>query len=100
MLLFLVGRSATREREVEKPDEGYDSTGEVSFSKYNYIICPGQTESIVEKIAFLGEGAKEKQAKGEGLQQKGTTSQRRGEFQFVLDATNKYSNEWDNHYWC
>ena len=24
-------RSATREREVEKQDEGYDSTGEVSF---------------------------------------------------------------------
>ena len=43
ILLLLVGRSATREREVEKPDEGYDSTGEVSSSNYNDIISPGQT---------------------------------------------------------
>ena len=84
MLLFLVGRSATREREVEKPDEGYDSTGEVGSYNYNDVLCPGQTKLIVQKIAFLGEGAKEKQAKGKGLQQKGTTSQRRGEFKLSL----------------
>ena len=31
---MVMSRSATREREVEKPDEGYDSTGEVSSSQF------------------------------------------------------------------
>ena len=62
ILLLLVGRSATREREVEKPDEGYDSTGEVSSSNYNDMISLLVKLSIVLEIALLGEGAKEKQA--------------------------------------
>ena len=63
ILLLLVGRSATREREVEKPDEGYDSTGEVSSSNCNDMISLLLVKlSIVQEIALLGEGAKEKQA--------------------------------------
>ena len=62
ILLLLVGRSATREREVEKPDEGYDSTGEVGSSNCNDMISLLVKLSIVQEIALLGEGAKEKQA--------------------------------------
>ena len=62
ILLFLVGRSATREREVEKPDEGYDSTGEVGSANYNDMIYLLVKLSIVQGIALLGEGEKEKQA--------------------------------------
>ena len=51
--------------------------------------CPDQTKISRSKESwFLGEGAKEKQAKGEGLQQKGTTSQRRGKFELCLSAKN------------
>ena len=87
-------RSATRERELEKPDEGYD-TGEVRSPHFIFIfiriLCTTvlvELNPLLEKRVIPGEGAKEKQAKGEGLQQKGTTSQRGGKFEVtsVKDA--------------
>ena len=84
----MFGRSATREREVEKLDEGYDSTGEVRSSHFVTLLYPYKCTTVsvklnplLKKRVILGEGAKEKQAKGEGLQQKGTTSQRGGKFE-------------------
>ena len=55
------------------------------------ILCTtvlAKLNPLLEKRVIPGEGAKEKQAKGEGLQQKGTTSQRRGKFEVasVQDA--------------
>ena len=53
-----------------------------------FICSPVPVNLNPKKRVIPGEGAKEKQAKGEGLQQKGTTSQRRGKFEVasVQDA--------------
>ena len=80
---------------MEKPDEGYDSTGEVGsllivvalFS--NVVDCrPSQESGLLinqsksEKFrsSSKGERPEEEQAEGEGLEQEGTTSPRRGAF--------------------
>ena len=113
-------RSATREREVEKQDEGYDSTGEVSFefcsfwflksllivgrSRFStrepdwvriHYSCPCRCCKVNLKNPlqlskrenfFLAKRTQEKQAKSKGFQQKGKTSQRRGQSRFRLST--------------
>ena len=66
----------------------------VLFTLPPFLICIlcttvlAKLNPLLKKRVIPGEGAKEKQAKGEGLQQKGTTSQRRGKFEVasVKDA--------------